>query len=120
MAVVGPETWTVDGKRYQIDSTYYLALPEGFQYTMEIPWKFANSQPMNDQSALIIALPLMEYALKNNVYKRMRFSKVGVGNVEADRIAVILVERKGQEDRVYRIALSIPEIRARTESAPIK
>ena len=31
----GSESWTIAGKHYSVVSTYYLALPEGFQFTIE-------------------------------------------------------------------------------------
>jgi len=117
MAASGPETWTIDGKTYQVAATYYLGLPEGLQYTIEIPWKFEKASPMNDDVALAIALPLMQHAFKNDRYKRMQFAKAGEGQVEANRIGVALVEQDGQRSHGYRVALSVPEIRSRIEAA---
>ncbi|MCD4699981.1 MAG: hypothetical protein K8R91_05360 [Phycisphaerae bacterium] len=116
MAQSGQEQWQIDGKGYRIESTYYLTLPKGLQYTIEYPWKFkVPIAEMNDERALEIVFPLMKHAYEKGLYKRMRISKLGKGNIATSRIGVTLFERHGKEVGGYKVALSLDEIKRRIE-----
>ena len=111
MAKQGPETWEINCKKMNITSTYYLALPEGLQYTIECPWKFGDpNQAISQEEAMIDAFPLIRYAYEKALYKRSSITKVGSGLMEATRIGVVLSETTGVRTRGYRIGLSITEI----------
>ena len=117
MAKQGPETWEIDGKKFNINSTYYLALHEGLQYTIECAWKFSDqNQTISQEEALNAAFPMMQYAYDKGFYKRTSISKVGGGSVEATRIGVVLSESIGARTRGYRIGLSIGEINQRLKN----
>jgi hypothetical protein len=117
----GSEQWIIDGKTYQIASTYHLVLPEGpqyTQYTIEFPYQFtAADSRMDDQRAIEIAFPLMRYAVESGNYKRMSVYKLGEGNLEPTRIGVVLVERTGGQARGYRVALPVAEVQRRIAEA---
>ncbi len=111
MARQGPETWEINGKKMDITSSYYLALPEGLQYTIECPWKFGDpNRAISKEEAMNAAFPLIRYAYEKELYKRSSITKVGSGPMEATRIGVVLSETNGQGTRGYRIGLSIAEI----------
>ena len=85
----GPEQWTVDGKTYEIASTYYLALPDGLQYTIEFPYQFTQADgQMNDQQAIGIVYPLMKHAVQSGAFQRMQIRKLGEGSADPTRIGV--------------------------------
>ncbi|MDY6913749.1 MAG: hypothetical protein SVT52_04750 [Planctomycetota bacterium] len=114
LARSGVEQWQIDGQVYNVETTYYLRLPEGLQYTVQYPWRFQDSQgPMNDERALKVAFPLMKYAYEKGLYKRFKITKVGQGTITPSRIGVVLFERKGSQTRGYRVALSISGIEKR-------
>jgi hypothetical protein len=113
IAGAGPETWIIEGKPVRIESTYYLDLPYGLQYTVHYPWAFGqNKVNMTEQEALAIALPLMEYAYGAATYRRATIRKNGVP-VEASRIGLVLIEHQASGDRGYKVSQSLAEIRAR-------
>ncbi|MCK4627285.1 MAG: hypothetical protein KAV00_18370 [Phycisphaerae bacterium] len=118
MAQSGSEQWQIDGKEYRIESTYYLALPEGLQYTItiEYPWKFEGPEvPMNDERALEIVFPLMKHAYEKGFYKRANISKAGQGALSPSRIGVAIIKVGEQTLSGYRVALSLDEIKRRIE-----
>jgi hypothetical protein len=71
MAKSGPETWSFDGASFQIASTYYLALPDGLQYTIDyqapIDLDLGN---MNDARAFDAVAPIMRHAATAKLYAR--------------------------------------------------
>lgn len=112
----GSEEWVIDGKTYCISSTYYLRLPEGFQFTIEYPYRFVQADThMNDERALEIVFPMMKHAYRSNLYKRTSVTKLGQGQLVPSRIGVVLFERRGGSSRGYRVALSLDQIRERIE-----
>jgi hypothetical protein len=116
LAQSGSEEWVIDGRTYNIASTYYLRLPEGFQFTIEYSHRFSQAvEHMNDERALKIVLPLMKHAYRNNLYKRASVTKLGQGVLTPSRIGVVLFEKRGPKVGGYRVALSLDEIRKRIE-----
>ena len=110
----GPEQWRIDGQVYRVESTYYLRLPDGLQYTIEYPWRFRPSEEaMNDDRALETAFPLMKHAYENGLYKRVSTIKIGQGELKPSRIGVTLFQRRGKKVRGYRVALTLAQIKKR-------
>jgi hypothetical protein len=109
MAQQGLETWAIDGTSSRIDATYYLALPQGLQYTIEVP---VESVPESESAALEMAWPYMRYAYEHKLYLRTHIARDG-SDVEATRIGVALVKHIGIENRGNRVAMSITDIQAR-------
>lgn len=114
MGRTGSYEWQIDGRTYHVNSTYYLLLPEGVQYTIEYPYSFdyANRQ-MTDEQALVIAFPLMKYAHQSRVYEDINVTKVGQGRLSPTRVGVTLFETRNSQTRGYKIALSFDEIEQR-------
>lgn len=116
LAREGPQQWRIDGQVYRVESTYYLRLPEGLQYTIEYPWQFRSADgPMDDRRALQIAFPLMKHAYEKGLYKRASIAKLGKGKMKPSRIGATLFQRRGEKVRGYRVALSLAEIQKRIE-----
>jgi hypothetical protein len=116
LAQSGPEEWIVDGKAYKIASTYYLRLPEGFQYTIEYPYRFSQTdRNMDDDRALAAVFPLMKHAYTNGLHTRASVTKIGQGALVPSRIGVTLFEKDGGNTRGYRVALSLDQIKKRIE-----
>lgn len=67
IAMAGAQSWVIDGASRNIDATYYLDLPSGFQFTIEVP---VTSVPPDQASATEAAWPFIRYAYKNSVYLR--------------------------------------------------
>jgi hypothetical protein len=113
MAVLGPQAWTIDGKQWQIESTYYLALAEGLQFTIETP---VETVPGLEVVALDQAWPLIRHAYVQQLYLRSKIHKVGAGDLSATRIGVSLFHRDGVTTRGMRVAMSSDQIHERIES----
>lgn len=119
LAQSGAEEWVVNGKTYKIASTYFLQLPEGFQYTIEYPYEFNLADAnMNDDRALAVALPVMKHAYTNGLYKRMTVGKFGEGALVPSRIGVVLFQKDGQRVRGYRVGLSLDQIKKLIDQQP--
>jgi hypothetical protein len=114
IAQSGPENWTVNGRTYNISSTYFLNVREGFQYTVEYPYHFGDTdRNMNDEHALAIVFPLMKHAYAEGLYKRMAVAKVGQGEMTPTRIGITLFEKDGANTKGYRVGLSLDQIKQR-------
>lgn len=120
MAVSGAEKWTIDGHDYKIESTYYLALPEGLQYTVNYLCDCPELTPFNDSSALRIASPILRHAVSAGLYNRASVSKLGEGAIEVQRVGVaIIYDSVGITHRGYRIAQSIADIQEAIDSTSV-
>ena len=113
MAALGPETWTIEGKQWQIESTYYLALAEGLQFTIESP---VEKVPGLEAVALDEAWPLIRHAYVQQLFLRSKIHKVGADDLSATRIGVSLFHREGVATRGIRVAMSLSQIQERIES----
>lgn len=115
MATQAPAVWNIKGKTYQVGSTYYLALPEGLQFTIDYELPAEIELPQDTEAALAIALPLMQHAVESGLYQRSTIEKVGTGEVLAKRIGVALFKPQGALRRGFAVALSLEEIRQRAK-----
>jgi hypothetical protein len=110
IAMTGAQSWTIDGVSRNIDATYYLHLPPGFQFTIEVP---VTSVPPDQATAVEAAWPFIRYAYKNGVYLRTQVDKIGSGPVAPSMIGVALVVHQGPRATGRRVAMSVAEIEAR-------
>lgn len=106
----GPESWAINGVPSGIDATYYLALPEGLQFTIEVP--VIESPRSNESAALEQAWPYIRYAYEHKLYLRTNVKRDGIA-IQTTRIGVALVQHLGALDRGNRVAMSIADIEAR-------
>jgi hypothetical protein len=113
MSATGPESWLIDGRNVPIASTYYLALPEGLQFTIETP---TEKIPYVESDALDEAWPLMKYAFEKGIYTRATVHAVGKGDVAPGRIGVAFFKKEGLETKGMRVALSIGAIEVRLKN----
>lgn len=117
MAKAGPESWLIHGTQYRVAATYYLALPEGMQYTIE--YEVPNAKQldgMTEAAAYEMAFPLMRYAHEHDSYKRTSIEQLGKGMRQVSRIGVSLFAHAAGGTRGYRVTRSLSEIRARIAS----
>ena len=119
MVLSGPEKWTIDGRPYEISASYYLALPEGLQYTIEYPLPDGEvlKTPLTDESATLIAFPIMKHAFENNFYKRGHVAQFGKGPMTVSRIGVVLYP-KHDKGMGFRTAMSFEELENKLKKAP--
>ena len=108
----GPEVWVIEGASRHIDATYYLALPEGLQFTVEVP---VESVLDNDSAAQEQAWPYIRYVYEHKVYLRTHVKRNGTP-VQPTRIGVALVQHLGAQHRGNRVAMGIADIEARLDS----
>jgi hypothetical protein len=113
IALQGPTIWSINGKQYHVSATYYLALPEGLQYTIDYELPPSVPLPHEREAALAIALPLMQYAVHSGLYKRTAVTKRGSGAVAPSRVGITLFRQEGIRLRRYGVALSVDEITLR-------
>lgn len=111
MAASVAEAWNVDGKVFQIPTTYFLGLPEGLQFTIEyaVPGDF-SFEGITDERALNLALPLMRHAYQKKLYTRAVIRKTGSGQAQVSRIGVALYRQSGARTQGYRVARSLAEL----------
>lgn len=94
MARLGAETWDIDGKQYVVATTYYLALPDGLQFTIEYePKDGLDATSLTGEQAFEAAFPLMKYAFEKGLYKRSKISAAGKGELSVSAIGVALYAR---------------------------
>jgi hypothetical protein len=105
--------WVIDGKATQIASTYYLALPEGLQFTIETP---VETIPYVESDAVDEAWPLMKHAFEKGIYTRTKIHALGSGDVVPGRIGVAFFKKQGAETKGMRVALSVGEIEFRLKN----
>ena len=111
----GPETWLIDGIEYNINSTYYLNFPDGFQYTIEYEHSRATTIHDKDE-ALKVVFPIMAHAYTNKLYDRVIWNVRGK-ETKPSRIGVAIFEREGMKSRGYRVALTFSEIDLRLKES---
>jgi hypothetical protein len=109
----GPEAWTIDGMQYQIASTYYLALPEGFQFTMEIP---VDAIPRSEDAAIDQTWPIIRHVYQNGIYRRTSISGPGGQPRVVGRIGVALFRRDGIHTQGIRAGLGLGDVRYRLDA----
>jgi hypothetical protein len=116
IAQSGSEEWVEDGKTYKIASTYFLQLPQGFQFTINYPYPFTQADAnMDDNRALAIVFPIIKHAYTSGLYTRYTVAKLGEGPLVPTRIGVVLYEEAGQGARGHRIGLSLDQIKKMIE-----
>jgi len=114
IAVSGPQVLAFRGNVYNIITTYYIAFPEGLQYTLEyeVPASI-DVLSISDQRAYEIAYPLMRGALEQGWHKRTSVRKIGGTTPSVSRIGVVLYSN-GSRSRGNRVARDIKTV----ESGP--
>ena len=118
IAARGPETWQINGAARRIDASYYLSLPEGFQFTVEVPF---DAVPSDMAKAKELAWPFIRHVYEQKLYQRIQIQQPGRGPVAVTRIGVALVQHAGSTSgaahlaryKGTRLAMSLPEIEAR-------
>ena len=111
MARTGPETWDIDGRSWKIASTYYLTLPEGLQFTVEVP---VAEVPATMAEAETTGWPVVRYVYEKRIYGRVRLSTPGREMpTSPERIGVSLFTSDGIHNKGMRVAFSFSEIRSR-------
>ena len=104
IGITGPHLWMVDGQEVMIESTYWLKMDDGLQFTINFPWEFSGGRDqMTRAKGLEIGFPLMRHAFEENLH-----NKIKPGSVERIGVALIDAEGKG-----FRMFLPLVEIRAR-------
>jgi hypothetical protein len=113
IARTAPETWTVDGRPWRIEGTYYLDLPEGLQFTIDVP---VADVPATMRAAEEMAWPVVRYAYEKGLYARAQLSRPGGAKQSSpQRIGVSLFRTEGSYTKGMRVAFTFADIRARLE-----
>lgn len=108
----GPRVLAFRGNVYNVISTYYLALPEGLQYTMEyeVPASI-DVFGISDERAYEVAYPLMRGAIDQGWPKRTDIHRIGGSTPSLSRIGVVLYSN-GSRSRGTRVARDIQVVEA--------
>jgi hypothetical protein len=106
----GPETWMIDGAARRIDTTYYLALADGLQYTFEVP--VADVPAESD--ARERAWPYIRHAFTHDLHRRSKFWRDGE-ETPAQAIGIAFVVHEGARQHGTRVRMGLDEIEARLE-----
>jgi hypothetical protein len=114
IAVSGPEVLAFRGNVYNIVTTYYLAFPEGLQYTMEyeVPASI-DVLGISDERAYEIAYPLMRGAIDQGWPNRTKVKRIGGATPTVSRIGVVMYSH-GSRSRGTRVARDIKVVEAGT------
>jgi hypothetical protein len=111
LAASGPESWSENGKTFQIDSTYYLSMGTEVQYTIEQSVDPKLLQGLNQEKADAMALPLMLYAYSHRLHERVRFQKLlGSGSGAVTRIGVAFTHREGARKDSFRTTRTLDQL----------
>ena len=117
IAPTGPETWTIDGKAYHVDSTYMLRVKEGLQFTIEwsCPECASRIDGISDEEAFRLARPLMRYAVAQGFHGRKHVQMNG-RQLQTWGIGVAITVHTGggavKRARGYRVSRSLADIAA--------
>lgn len=119
IAKAGPASWIIDGQPFAVSSTYYLALAEGLQFTVEFEVPPAtNPESLSDAEAYELAFPLMRYVAENRLHERQQITDFGSGRLAVSRIGVVLFAQTPSGVQGYRVARDLAEILARSGVDP--
>jgi len=114
----GPEQWRIDGKTCDIETTYYLGVPKGLQFTVQCSYEFGPHGPgkIDAPAKVELAFPLMKHAFENGLYDWAVITDRASGvAMIPQRIGVVLYERRDGKVTGVRVGLSLQEIRDRIE-----
>jgi hypothetical protein len=113
IAVKGPEGWIINGKKWKINYTYYIAFKDkSLQYTIDFPCKIKGNKKITQEKALQAVFPLIEYAYRNQLYNRTLIKSNGK-TVPVSLIGVCLLEKRGIMVSGFRVNMTLADIRKR-------
>ncbi|HEY6783566.1 MAG TPA: hypothetical protein VI159_01370 [Gemmatimonadales bacterium] len=118
MAANGPETWTIDGKPFQIRATYFMVVGGRLQFTID--YLCADRCPefagLSDEGAFAAALPVMRYAVEHSLHSRTEVRRSGSELMKPELIGVAITQQVDGRDRGYRVARTLEQVRAAMEA----
>ena len=117
IAATGAERWTIEGRSYNIKSSYFLVLPEGVQYTVTYQLPPAQLEGLEREQADQLAFPIMVHIVENELHLRTWIKAVAGEEVNPERIGITFLYPQGQGATGYRYGLSIAEIEKRIATA---
>jgi len=115
----GAESWVIQGKTYQIKHTYYAKTGSTLAYTIEYMPAMLPDLPDDTDLIAALAFPVAEHAYKNQLYKRLKVSKVGQGSLKVSAIRVALIPPAGCQSPGRGISWSLKRIAEATETGPV-
>lgn len=117
MAATGAEQWIIEGRSYNIESSYFLVFPEGVQYTVTYRVPLVQLKGLENEQAELLAFPIMAHVVENELHLRSWIKTLDGEEVDPVRIGIIFLHSQGQDATGYRYGLSIDEIRKRIAAA---
>jgi len=87
----GPTVWFVDGKKVQIDRTYFRAQGERLAFAVE--WTCLDcgfDKTMSQGEALAVSRPVLWYAVESGESGRTAVTKLGSGRLQTNRLISIV------------------------------
>lgn len=111
--ITGLEKWDIDGKIYEITSSYYLVSDSRIQFAMEVQLGVEKSiKKLNQLEALEVTLPVIKHAFLKNFHLRKTFKSIGsLPPAEVHSITAVLFQHDGVTTRVVRISLPIDDLK---------
>jgi hypothetical protein len=113
MSVGGPQTWVIEGQAFRVLATYYSVNDGRLQFVVE--WACGRRceaiAQFSDEQALLVALPVMRYAVASGQFTRTSMRKDGA-RVEPELVGVVLIPDMGASKNGYRVARAVEEIRS--------
>jgi hypothetical protein len=120
MAQSGPEDWSIDGRTYHVNRSYYVR--EGSaEVVYVVEYQVADKAVLfgvDDERALKLAWPIMKYAYESRAYERAQFDALRGRAPAMTRIGVDLVAKDGGHLTSYRVVQSVGEIVSRSKENP--
>ena len=105
----GPTVWLVDGKKIEVDATYFRVEAEELAFVVE--WRCPDCRlpkPMSREEALARSRPVLWYAVENGEADRTTVAKLGSGRMPTKHLRSVLTYRLG--DQSQRISVSVHEL----------
>lgn len=94
----GPNTWSVEGKKIQVDRTYYQA--DSKHLTFVVEWRCAECgarKQMDQEHALAVSRSVLWHAIESGEASRTAFTKLGAARTTTNQLrSVITYEVAGK------------------------
>ncbi len=119
--VSGSETWTLDEKNYDIESTYIIPFPRESSAQFTVNWVCnCGAKELDDDAALDMAWPLIRHSYVNDLYETSNYKNLAGETQPVGRIGVALIDQEGAHTSGMRVRLSFEEIEERMSGETVE
>jgi len=102
----GPTVWQVDGKKIQVDRTYFQA--EAKDLTFVVEWRCSDcraAKELDQQQALALSRAVLWHAVESGEANRTTFHKVGTGRTPTKRLRSTITYEAGGKPKTISVTV---------------